>query len=154
MICEARCVVPLSRTAARFRKGGCCDRKGPSNVTVKRGSRRRGDTESTVQGAMCVYAGYVASRTLQGALWIETLWPLCTGRDAFGAPYLRVTPCNRALASRPSLLLSLSLLLPLRWDERLSFFELEQQCMRDTLNFPRKISFSFSDLLEKRNDRP
>lgn len=58
---------------------------------------------------MCVYAGYVASRTLQGALWIETLWPLCTGRDAFGAPYLRVTPCNRALASRPPLLLSLSL---------------------------------------------
>lgn len=30
------------------------------------------------------------------------MWPLCTSRDAFGAPYLRVTPCNRALANRPS----------------------------------------------------
>lgn len=54
-------MVPLSRTAARFRKGGCCDRKGPSNVTVKQGNRGEGerkDTESTTvcrKGPMSVY---------------------------------------------------------------------------------------------------
>lgn len=50
-------MVPLSRTAARFRKGGCCDRKGPSNVTVKRGSRRRGagrHGEHSAGGDVCV----------------------------------------------------------------------------------------------------
>lgn len=63
-------MVPLSRTAARFRKGGCCDRKGPSNVTVKQGNRGEGerkDTESTTvcrKGPMSVYVCVCRLRSL------------------------------------------------------------------------------------------
>lgn len=77
VICEARCVVPL-RESARFSKRGY-----------------RGLRESS----------FIYHETLQGARGLRRRGLFVRGRDAFGAPYLRVTPyihitCTRSAVWR------------------------------------------------------
>lgn len=100
---------PFRERPARFCEEGCrraCSRRG-----ARGGSDRRGRDEGRGGGERVPRGPSKEASTRASGLRRRGLF--VPRRDAFGASYLRVTPCNRAPASVFSFLLFLSCSLPL-----------------------------------------
>lgn len=113
VICEARCVVPLSRSvlhafAKRAARSGerSAAKGGPTRGRRAAGRWWRGE-RSAVEGS--VFLVDPPRRPLEENSGLRRRGLFVPRRDAFGASYLRVTPCNRAPASVFSFLLSVPL---------------------------------------------
>lgn len=107
-------MVPLSRTSCTLSRKGAAERSGaaeravePSKGRAMRG-RKRGDTEDEERGRRerRVPCGPSKEASREESSGLRRRGLFVPRRDAFGASYLRVTPCNRAPASVFSFLLS------------------------------------------------
>lgn len=114
VICEARCVVPLSRSVLHaFAEEGCANRasaeRGQGGDRREEEEQREGGGErrEAVEGS--VFLVDPPRRPLEENSGLRRRGLFVPRRDAFGASYLRVTPCNRAPASVFSFLLSVPL---------------------------------------------